>query len=90
MFDLLYRGPATEGTAPGLGIGLFVCRRLVDAMGGRIWTQPRDGGGSEFGFALAVWPVEDEEPDDVGEAGTSEPEAGRELVVTRPGSGARW
>jgi K+-sensing histidine kinase KdpD len=36
----------------GLGIGLFVCRRLIEAMHGRIWVRPRDGGGAEFGFAL--------------------------------------
>jgi two-component system sensor kinase FixL len=36
----------------GLGIGLFVCRRLIEAMDGRIWVRPRDGGGAEFGFAL--------------------------------------
>lgn len=36
----------------GQGIGLFVCRRLVEAMHGRIWVRRRDGGGAEFGFAL--------------------------------------
>ncbi|HEY7738195.1 MAG TPA: ATP-binding protein [Candidatus Limnocylindria bacterium] len=60
VFEPFYRGPATERAAPGLGIGLFVCQRLVEAMGGRIWTSPREGGGSEFGFALEVWPIEAE------------------------------
>lgn len=36
----------------GLGIGPFVCRRLVEAMRGRIWARRRDGGGAEYGFAL--------------------------------------
>ena len=37
----------------GLGIALFVCRRLVETMRGRVWVQRRqDGGGAEFGFAL--------------------------------------
>jgi signal transduction histidine kinase len=36
----------------GLGIGLFVCRRLVEAMKGRVWVRPRDDGGAAFGFAL--------------------------------------
>jgi K+-sensing histidine kinase KdpD len=52
LFDLFFRSPATAATAPGAGIGLFVCARLVRAMGGRIWAAPRDGGGAEFGFAL--------------------------------------
>ena len=43
----------------GLGIGLFVCRRLIEAMHGRIWVRPRDGGGAEFGFALRRYPVLD-------------------------------
>jgi PAS domain S-box-containing protein len=61
VFEPFYRGSETAKTASGVGIGLFVCQRLVEAMGGRIWTRPRDGGGSEFGFALPRFPVE---PDD--------------------------
>ncbi len=52
LFDLFYRSPATAAQAAGAGIGLFVCRRLVTAMDGRIWARPRTGGGAEFGFAL--------------------------------------
>ncbi len=36
----------------GLALGLFVCRRLIEAMKGRVWVRPRDGGGAAFGFAL--------------------------------------
>jgi signal transduction histidine kinase len=36
----------------GLGIALFVCRRLVEAMHGRVWVRVPDGGGAAFGFAL--------------------------------------
>jgi signal transduction histidine kinase len=60
LFDLYYRSPATAGIASGAGIGLYVCRRLVAAMGGRIWAQRRDGGGSEFGFLLEEYPLDDE------------------------------
>ena len=52
LFELFYRSPATAAQASGAGIGLFVCRRLIHAMGGRIWARPRPGGGAEFGFAL--------------------------------------
>jgi two-component system sensor histidine kinase KdpD len=52
LFELFYRSPGTAGTAGGAGIGLFVCARLMRAMGGRIWATPRPGRGAEFGFAL--------------------------------------
>lgn len=52
LFEIDYRSPLTEGLATGSGIGLFVARWLVQGMGGRIWAEPRPGGGSEFGFAL--------------------------------------
>lgn len=52
LFELFYRSAKTAGIAAGAGIGLFVCARLVSAMGGRIWAAPRDPGGAEFGFAL--------------------------------------
>jgi PAS domain S-box-containing protein len=59
LFELYYRSPGTLGIAAGAGIGLFVCRRLIEAMGGEIWARPRDGGGAEFGFALHVLDEED-------------------------------
>jgi K+-sensing histidine kinase KdpD len=53
LFELFYRSPGTASAAGGAGIGLFVCARLIAAMGGRVWATPRDDGGAEFGFALA-------------------------------------
>jgi PAS domain S-box-containing protein len=52
LFELFYRSPNTATIAGGAGIGLFVCSRLIRAMGGRIWATSRDSGGAEFGFAL--------------------------------------
>ncbi len=59
LFDLFYRGATTAATASGAGIGLFVCRALVTAMGGRMWAVPREGGGSEFGFSLPILDVDE-------------------------------
>jgi two-component system sensor histidine kinase KdpD len=58
IFDLFYRAPETADRA-GLGLGLFVCRRLVDAMGGSIWARSRSRGGAEFAFELPIYPSDD-------------------------------
>ena len=36
----------------GMGLGLSICRTIVEANGGRIWLEPRAGGGSAFHFTL--------------------------------------
>jgi K+-sensing histidine kinase KdpD len=71
LFDPFYRSPATEAMAAGAGIGLYVCRRLVDAMGGEIWGRRRPEGGSEFGIALPRYELsaEDEAPEATAIAG---------------------
>jgi K+-sensing histidine kinase KdpD len=51
LFDLFYRAPEAVATSAGAGIGLFVCRELIRAMGGRVWAVDGDPG-AEFGFWL--------------------------------------
>jgi PAS domain S-box-containing protein len=52
LFTAFYRTDSAKKRANGLGIGLAVCQRIVDSLGGRIWARPREGGGTEAGFAL--------------------------------------
>jgi PAS domain S-box-containing protein len=41
----------------GVGLGLYIARRSLDAMGGDIWCDERPGGGARFGFSLPAKPV---------------------------------
>jgi two-component system, NtrC family, sensor histidine kinase KinB len=54
IFRKFYRGSDVESRAGagGTGLGLFIARGLVTAMGGRIWVESREGEGSTFAFEL--------------------------------------
>lgn len=44
--------PFVSMSKDGLGIGLVVCRRIVERYGGKIWVEDRKGGGAAFRFTL--------------------------------------
>ena len=52
LFEMFYRSPSARAVSGGAGIGLYVCKAVVEAMGGRIWAAERPEGGAEFGFSL--------------------------------------
>ena len=54
------------GGAGGTGLGLFIARGLVTAMGGRIWVDSREGEGSNFAFELPLAPARERSRSDVG------------------------
>ncbi|MGH7257580.1 MAG: DUF4118 domain-containing protein [Nitrospiraceae bacterium] len=52
IFDKFYRlHPQREG---GVGLGLTICRGIVESHGGHIWAENRPGGGAVFRFTLAL------------------------------------
>ena len=51
VFDFGHR-LHSDDDVPGTGIGLTVCKTVVERHGGRIWVQPRPGGGARFHFTL--------------------------------------
>lgn len=46
--------PAEHHHTPGMGIGLYLAREIVETHGGRIWCEGRRGGGSVFRFTLPI------------------------------------
>jgi two-component system sensor histidine kinase KdpD len=53
IFDKFYRLANRPGVS-GAGIGLSICKGIVEAHGGRIWAERREGGGSVFRFTLPI------------------------------------
>lgn len=53
LFDKFYRikNDDTKGIS-GTGLGLFICRQIVEKCGGRIWAESEKGKGSTFSFSL--------------------------------------
>jgi PAS domain S-box-containing protein len=53
VFEKFYRGDPQHRAVPGgTGLGLYICRELVQRMGGTIGVRSRPGGGSTFWFQL--------------------------------------
>jgi signal transduction histidine kinase len=64
VFDRFYRASNAQGiTDTGMGLGLYICGRIVEGHGGRIWVEPTAGGGSTFTVALPLASPASVEPD---------------------------
>ncbi len=55
IFDDFFRLPNTE-KSDGMGLGLAIARRLVHAMGGKIWVESDPGSGCRFSFIVPLKP----------------------------------
>jgi two-component system sensor histidine kinase KdpD len=53
VFEKFYR-LKREGSSGGAGLGLAICRGLIEAHGGRMWVEDRAGGGARFRFTLPI------------------------------------
>jgi signal transduction histidine kinase len=69
VFERFYRGRAGAGRpeeqeVPGIGLGLYLARVLVEGMGGSIEASSRIGRGSTFTLRLPAWPGDASGEDD--------------------------
>jgi two-component system sensor histidine kinase KdpD len=53
LFDKFYRG-AQKGKKSGAGLGLSICKGIIQIHGGVIWAKNRPDGGSNFGFSIPL------------------------------------
>jgi two-component system sensor histidine kinase KdpD len=53
VFEEFYRGESPKGES-GTGLGLSVCKSIIEAHGGRIWAENRWNGGAIFYFVLPL------------------------------------
>ena len=60
VFDKFYRSPGATGR--GVGLGLAISRAIIDTHGGKIWAEPRAGGGAVFHFTLPIGDAPPEAP----------------------------
>ncbi len=54
IFGDFFQVPNNDVSGPGMGLGLGIVRRLVQAHGGRIWVESEPGCGSKFSFFLPL------------------------------------
>ena len=66
LFDPYFRGGNEDEREriPGLGLGLAICKKLVEQHQGKIWIENESGKGNTFIFSLPIWNGEQPESDD--------------------------
>jgi signal transduction histidine kinase len=55
VFERFGRVQAVRGQFPGVGLGLYITKGLVEGQGGTIRVESRPGAGSTFSFTLPLW-----------------------------------
>jgi len=61
VFERFFRASNAQARSDtGLGLGLYICRLIIEGHGGRIWIEETPGGGSTFHVGLPAEPASGE------------------------------
>jgi signal transduction histidine kinase len=55
LFTKFYRSHRSKQIVSGTGLGLYLCKAIVEAHGGSIWVRSSEGSGTTFGFTLPTY-----------------------------------
>ena len=55
LFNKFYRSHRSREAVGGTGLGLYICKAIVEGHGGSIWVRSKEGQGTVFGFTLPVY-----------------------------------
>jgi signal transduction histidine kinase len=55
LFNKFYRSHRSRQSVGGTGLGLYICKAIVESHGGSIWVRSKEGEGSTFGFTVPIY-----------------------------------
>jgi signal transduction histidine kinase len=55
LFHKFYRSHRSRETVAGTGIGLYICKAIIESHGGKIGVRSIEGQGSTFEFSLPIY-----------------------------------
>ena len=55
LFNKFYRSHRSRQTVSGTGLGLYICKAIVESHGGGIWVRSVEGQGTTFGFTVPIY-----------------------------------
>lgn len=55
LFNKFYRSHRSRQQVSGTGLGLYICKAIVESHGGSIWVSSIEGQGTTFGFTMPIY-----------------------------------